>query len=75
LQLELLAFIGKMTYDGIIFFTPAVKARVRKPPGIFIKNGYTITGMEDLTAGESGQAVAEGILSFNRQIGFPTTRA
>jgi len=57
------------------FITPAVEGRVRKIGRIFRRHGFIGNDMEDLSAGKLGQAVAGGILSFNRQIGFPTTLA
>jgi alcohol dehydrogenase class IV len=58
-----------------VFFTPAVEARVRKIGEIFKRHGYLDTDLDSLSAKALGQAVAEGILSFNRKIGFPTTLA
>ncbi len=58
-----------------VFFTPAVEERVRKIGDIFKRHGYIDADLEVLSARELGQTVAEGILSFNRQIGFPTTLA
>ncbi len=58
-----------------VFFTPAVEERVRKIGDIFKRHGYIDADLEVLSARELGQTVAEGNLSFNRQIGFPTTLA
>jgi alcohol dehydrogenase len=58
-----------------VFFTPAVEERVRKIGGIFKRRGYINEDLADLSGRGLGLAVAEGILSFNRQIGFPTKLA
>ena len=58
-----------------VFFAPAVKARVRKIGEIFKRHGYIATDLDALSAKDLGQTVAEGILAFNRKIGFPTTLA
>jgi alcohol dehydrogenase len=58
-----------------VFFTPAVEERVRKIGGIFRRHGYIKADLADFSGRDLGQAVAEGILSFNRQIGFPTKLA
>jgi len=56
-----------------VFFTPAVEERVRKIGGIFKRHGYLEADPAALAGRELGLAVAQGILAFNRQIGFPTT--
>jgi alcohol dehydrogenase len=58
-----------------VFFTPAVEERVRKIGAIFKKHGYIDSDLAALSAKELGRRVAAGILSFNRNIGFPTTLA
>ena len=58
-----------------VFFTPAVEERVRKIGEIFKRHGYLEADLASLYGRELGQAVAQGILAFNRQIGFPTTLA
>ncbi|UCF92209.1 MAG: iron-containing alcohol dehydrogenase [Desulfobacterales bacterium] len=58
-----------------VFFTPAVEERVRKLGAIFQKHGYLDQDPAALGARELGRSVAEGILAFNRRIGFPTTLA
>lgn len=58
-----------------VFFAPAVEARVRKIGAIFQRHGYIKADLAALSAKGLGQTVAEGILAFNRKIGFPTTLA
>lgn len=55
-----------------IFFTPAVEERVRKVGAIYKKYGYLDAALEALSGRELGIAAAEGMISFNRSIGFPT---
>jgi alcohol dehydrogenase len=55
-----------------VFFTPAVEERVRRVGDIFKKHGYISKNPESLTGGDLGRTVAEGMLTFNRSIGFPT---
>lgn len=59
----------------MFFFTPAVEERVRKIGNIFKKHGYVDANLELLNDRNLGLVVSEGILSFNRKIGFPTTLA
>jgi len=56
-----------------VFFTPAVKKQVRKFGAILQRYGYIDTDLEAAPEPELGRVVAEGMLSFNRHIGFPTT--
>jgi len=56
-----------------VFFTSAVEERVSKIGAIFKKHGYINKDLKKITGRELGQVVAEGMLSFNRSIGFPTT--
>ena len=56
-----------------VFFTPAVEDRVRKVGEIFKRRGHIKENLDSLSGGELGAKVAEGMLSFNRSIGFPTT--
>jgi alcohol dehydrogenase len=56
-----------------LFFTSAVEERVRKIGAIFKKHGYIDKDLDKITGRELGQFVAEGMLAFNRSIGFPTT--
>lgn len=56
-----------------VFFAPAVEERIRKIGSIFKKNGYIQSDLNRLSSLNLGKAVAEGMLSFNRSIGFPAT--
>ena len=58
-----------------VFIKPAVEDRARKIKKLIKRRGDIDTDRDALSARELGPAVAESILSFNRQIGFPTTLA
>jgi alcohol dehydrogenase len=55
-----------------VFFAPAVEKRVRRVGAIFKKRGYIDKNLDTLTGRDLGRIVAEGMLAFNRSIGFPT---
>ena len=55
-----------------VFFAPAVEDRVRKVGGLYQKHGFLDADPASLSGSELGSAVAEGMLAFNRGIGFPT---
>lgn len=54
-----------------LFFAPALEERIRKVGAIYHKHGH-IKDLDALSPRELGRVVAEGMLSFNRSIGFPT---
>ena len=56
-----------------LFFTPAVEDRIRKVGQVYKKYGYIDADLDTLSSRKLGLAVAEGMISFNRSIGFPTT--
>jgi len=56
-----------------VFFSPAVEDRVRKVGAIYERHGYIEASLDDLSSRDLGLAVANGMMSFNRSIGFPTT--
>ncbi len=58
-----------------VFFSPAVEDRIRKVGEIYQKCGYIDTSLDGLSSRDLGLAVAEGMMTFNRSIGFPTTLA
>jgi len=55
-----------------VFFAPAVEERIRKVGAIYKKHGYIDKDIDTLFSPELGRTVAEGMLSFNCSIGFPT---
>jgi len=55
-----------------VFFAPAVEDRVRKVGALYRKHGFLDADPAGLSGRELGFAVAEGMLAFNRSIGFPT---
>lgn len=56
-----------------LFFSGAVEDRVRNIAAIYKKHGYIEADIEGLCSGALGLAGAEGMIAFNRSIGFPTT--
>lgn len=58
-----------------VFFAPAAKDRIRKVGAIYERYGYIPTTLDGLSSRDLGLAVAGGMISFNRSIGFPTTLA
>ncbi len=56
-----------------LFFSPAVEERVRKLGAIYSRHGHIAKDLEAFSSLELGRVVAEGMLSFNHSIGFPTT--
>ena len=55
-----------------VFFTPAVEDRVRKVGALYRKHGFLNSDPAGLSGRELGFVVAQGMLAFNRSIGFPT---
>jgi alcohol dehydrogenase class IV len=58
-----------------VFFAPAVEDRVRKVGAIYRNHGFIDGDLDNLSSRDLGLAVARGMVSFNRSIGFPTTLA
>jgi len=58
-----------------VFFAPAVEDRIRKVGAIYERSGYIPTTLNGVSSPDLGRAVAGGMISFNRSIGFPTTLA
>jgi alcohol dehydrogenase class IV len=58
-----------------VFFASAVEDRLRKVGSIYKRYGYMDTAFDGLSPRDLGLAVAGGMISFNRSIGFPTTLA
>jgi alcohol dehydrogenase class IV len=58
-----------------VFFAPKVEDRIRKVGAIYEKSGYIPTTLNGVSSPDLGLAVAGGMISFNRSIGFPTTLA
>ena len=54
-----------------MFFAPAVVERVRKVGMILENNGYVDCSIADLVSEKVGEAVARGLMAFNRSVGFP----
>jgi alcohol dehydrogenase len=55
------------------FFANAVAERIQKVGAIYARHGHIKKDLEALSPGDLGRTVAEGMLAFNRSIGFPTT--
>jgi alcohol dehydrogenase class IV len=58
-----------------VFFAPAVEDRIRKVGAIYERSCYIPTTLNGVSSPDLGRAVAGGMISFNRSIGFPTTLA
>ncbi|MCK4751608.1 MAG: iron-containing alcohol dehydrogenase, partial [Bacteroidales bacterium] len=57
----------------VVFFSPAIKERLREVGSIFKQAGYISEDLNLLSGRELGLAVANGMLSLSKAIGFPTT--
>ena len=57
----------------LVFFAPAIEAKLRDVAAIYRAAGYIQTGLEALSGRDLGLAVAEGMMALSRDIGFPTT--
>ena len=55
-----------------VFFGPAIQGKLRLVGDIFQRYGYIAGNLDALSGRELGMAVAEGMTSLSRQIGFPT---
>ena len=56
-----------------VFFAPAVEEPLKLVGKIFQERGYAKPDIESLKGRELGIAVAEAMIAFSKQIGFPTT--
>jgi alcohol dehydrogenase class IV len=56
-----------------VFFAPAIEPALRIVGGIYEKAGYTSADVEALSGRDLGVAVAEAMIAFSQEIGFPTT--
>ena len=56
-----------------LFFAGAVAERIQKVGAIYARHGHIKKDLETLSPSDLGRAVTEGMLAFNRSIGFPTT--
>lgn len=57
----------------VVFFSPAIENRLREVGKIFVKAGYITENLEKLAGRELGLALAKGMISLSKEIGFPTT--
>lgn len=55
-----------------VFFAPAIQAPLKAVGNIFEQAGYTRKPLADLRGTELGIEVAEGMISFQKRMGFPT---
>ncbi|GAB4116533.1 MAG: iron-containing alcohol dehydrogenase [Candidatus Caldatribacteriota bacterium] len=58
-----------------VFFAPAIEEKLRLIGGIYQKSGFIKTNLDNLFGRDLGIAIAEGMISFNKSIGCPTTLA
>jgi len=56
-----------------VFFASAVEEPLRMVGEIFKSRGYTNADIGNLKGRDLGMAVAEAMIAFSKQIGFPTT--
>jgi alcohol dehydrogenase class IV len=56
-----------------VFFAPAIQEPLKLVGKIFADAGYTDADIESLGGRELGVAVAEAMINFEKQIGFPAT--
>jgi alcohol dehydrogenase class IV len=56
-----------------VFFSPAIQPALRMVARVLEEAGYTAPGATDLKGRALGVAVAQGLIAFEEQIGFPTT--
>jgi alcohol dehydrogenase len=56
-----------------VFFAPAIEKPLRLVGGIFKEAGYTDAEVEELSGRELGVSVAEAMIAFEKNIGFPAT--
>jgi len=56
-----------------VFFAQDIQGQLRTVGPIFADAGYIEEDLEGLRGGDLGEAVAEGMINFNRALGFPTT--
>lgn len=56
-----------------VFFAPEIQEPLKAVGQIFKDAGYTDEDIEDLSGRELGEAVAEAMIAFERDIGFPAT--
>lgn len=57
----------------LAYFAPAVEERVRKVGALYARRGYLAAPLDGLTGSDLGRTVAQGMLAFNRAIGFPVS--
>lgn len=57
----------------VVFFAPAIEDRLREVGMIFTKAGYISADLKKLSGRALGVAIANGMISFSKKIGFPTT--
>jgi alcohol dehydrogenase class IV len=58
-----------------VFFAPAVEDRVRRIGEIYRRHGYDGGNLHAMQGRDLGLAVANAMMSFNRDLGFPTALA
>jgi len=58
-----------------VFFAPAIEDKLRIVGGIYKKHGYIEVDLDKLKGRDLGVAVAQGMVSLSKAIGFPTKLA
>ena len=57
----------------VVFFAPAIENRLRDVGQIFSRAGYIKVDLDKLSGRKLGIALAEGMITLSKEIGFPTT--
>lgn len=64
---------GIMNIYYTVFFAPAIEPQLRIIGDIFKRNGYLEADLDNLSGRQLGEAVAEAMINFAKEINFPTT--
>lgn len=57
----------------VVFFAPAIETRLRLVGEIFVNAGYITENLRKLTGRDLGLAIAQGMITLSKEIGFPAT--
>lgn len=64
---------GIMNIYYTVFFAPAIEEQLKVLGDIFKRNGYIDVDINNLNGRKLGEAVAEGMIKFAKEVNFPTT--
>jgi alcohol dehydrogenase len=57
----------------VVFFAPVIESRLREVGKIFRSAGYIRNEIENISGRDLGMVIASGIISFSKEVGFPST--